>query len=265
METLESVMKVTMPSAQSLTITFVFDNNPYDHRLKSAWGFSALVEYHDHTLLFDTGGEGQILIDNMRIVGIDPTQIESVVLSHAHGDHIGGMSALFQAGARPKIYLTSSFPDAFKRQVVRTVKVIEVTPGLLIAHDLHSTGEMGSSIREQALVIQTDQGLVIVTGCAHPGIVKIVEQSQRMFYDRVHMVLGGFHLGGKSEGEIEAILKDFRSLGIEQVGPCHCTGADAIAMFAKEYGENFMHIGVGSAVSIDLASQSQHFVTHHYD
>jgi 7,8-dihydropterin-6-yl-methyl-4-(beta-D-ribofuranosyl)aminobenzene 5'-phosphate synthase len=253
-ESAEEVTKTPMPDTQSLTITIVYDNNAYDQRLKSAWGFSALVEYRDHTLLFDTGGDGPTLIENMRILGIDPTQIESVVLSHAHEDHTGGLSALLEYGARPIVYLLPSFSTAFKNQVSRTTEVIEVTPGLSIAKGLYTTGEMGQSIPEQALVIRADQGLVIITGCAHPGIVEIVEQARKMFDEPVHLVLGGFHLTSKSKAEIGSILKELRRLEVEQVAPCHCTGESAIAMFAAEYGENFIQAGVGRVIRLDATA-----------
>ena len=132
--------------------------------------------------------------------------------------------------------------------MVKKVEVIEVTPGLLIAENQYTTGEMGLSIHEQAMVIQTDQGLVIITGCAHPGIVEIIEQSGLMFDEKVRLVLGGFHLGSKSKAEIETILKDFRRLGVEQVAPCHCAGEGAITKFAEEYGENFIRAGVGKVI-----------------
>jgi len=241
-------MGTHISATESLTITIVYDNNAYDERLKSAWGFSALVEYRNHILLFDTGGDGPTLMKNMRILGIDPTQIESVVLSHAHGDHTGGLGALLEAGARPVVYLPQSFSASFKRQVEQFTSVVEVLPGQSIAEGLFTTGEMGRSIPEQALVIRTEQGLVIVTGCAHPGIVAIVEQAREMFAEPVRLVLGGFHLGSKSIAEIDAILRDFRRLGVEQVAPCHCTGERAISMFAAEYRDDFIQAGVGKLV-----------------
>jgi 7,8-dihydropterin-6-yl-methyl-4-(beta-D-ribofuranosyl)aminobenzene 5'-phosphate synthase len=185
---------------------------------------------------------------NMRILGIDPTQIESVVLSHAHGDHTGGLGALLDAGARPVVYLPPSFSASFKRQVEQFTSIVEVSPGQSIVEGLFTTGEMGGSIREQALVIKTGSGLVIITGCAHPGIVAIVEQAREMFAEPVCLVLGGFHLGSKSIAEIDAILRDFRRLGVEQVAPCHCTGEHAISMFAAEYGDDFIRAGVGKLV-----------------
>lgn len=250
--------ETTMPVTQSLTITIIFDNNAYDQRLKSAWGFSALIEYRDHILLFDTGSDGQTLMKNMRILGIDPNQIESIVLSHAHGDHTGGLSAILEAGSRPLVYLLPSFPQSFKRQVRSTTKVIEVTPSQSIAEGIFTTGEMGRDIPEQALVIQTDQGLVVITGCAHPGIVEIVEQARELSDEPVNLVLGGFHLRSKSEAEIVSILKDFRRIGVEQVGPCHCTGDLAISMFSIKYGENFIQTGVGKTIKMEIESNGQH-------
>lgn len=254
-KTAEEARKTLMPTPESLTITIVYDNNDYDERLKSAWGFSALVEYRDHTLLFDTGGDGPMLMENLRILGIDPAQIESVVLSHAHGDHTGGLGALLEYGARPIVYLPPSFPTAFKNQVAKITEMIEVSPGLSIAQGIFTTGEMGQSIPEQALVIKAEPGLVIVTGCAHPGIVEIVEQAREMFAEPVCLVLGGFHLGSKSKAEIDSILKGFRRIGVEQVAPCHCTGERAITMFAAEYGEDFLPAGVGRVIRFDTADR----------
>jgi 7,8-dihydropterin-6-yl-methyl-4-(beta-D-ribofuranosyl)aminobenzene 5'-phosphate synthase len=247
----EEGQDTSMYAEESLSIIIVYDNNPYDHRLKSSWGFSALVTYHDHILLFDAGGDGPTLMENLRILGIDPTQIESVVLSHAHGDHTGGVMALLKDGARPTVYLLPSFPSSFNQQVGEFTSVVEVAPGQSIAEGLFTTGEMGRDIPEQALVVRTESGLVVITGCAHPGIVLIVEQAQAMFNEPVRLALGGFHLGSKSTSEINAILRDFRRLGVEQVAPCHCTGKRAIHMFAAEFGKDFIQAGVGRVIRFD--------------
>jgi 7,8-dihydropterin-6-yl-methyl-4-(beta-D-ribofuranosyl)aminobenzene 5'-phosphate synthase len=243
-----------MANTQPLTITVIYDNNLSDRRLKSSWGFSALVEYRESSLLFDTGGDGQILMENMRILGIDPTQIDNVVLSHAHGDHTGGLTALLEADAKPVVYLLPSFPVSFKRQIEQRTQINEVSPGQSFTEGLWTTGEMGSTTPEQALVIQTGQGLVVITGCAHPGIVAIVQRARDMFSEPVRLVLGGFHLGSKSAAEINAILKDFRRLGVEQVAPCHCTGERAIQMFAAEYGEDFLQVGAGSVIRLETVN-----------
>jgi len=219
--------------------------------LSTAWGFSALVEYGDYSLLFDTGGDGQILMENMRLLGIDPSQIDSVVLSHAHEDHTGGLIALLDSGAKPEVYLLPSFPVSFKRQIEEFTQVSEVLPGQSFTEGLWTTGEVGGTIPEQALIVQTGSGLVVITGCAHPGIVAIVEQAQSLFEKSVYLVMGGFHLGNMSDAEIDAVLNDFRRLEVERVAPCHCTGENAIARFATEYKMDFIQVGVGSVIRLE--------------
>ncbi len=244
-------MELSNPLPEPLTITIVYDNVAFDERLKTAWGFSALVEYHGHKLLFDTGGDGPTLLANMRALEIDPNVIDTIVLSHAHGDHTGGLNALLDHGVRPVVYLPAPFPAAFKRQVSEKTKLVEVVPGQMIAEDIFTTGEMGQGIVEQALLIKTEKGLVIITGCAHPGIVAIVEQAQSLLDEPVRLVMGGFHLSGKSQAEIDVIVKSFRHLEVAQVAPCHCTGDLAISSFMAEYKTDFLRAGAGRIIRLD--------------
>ncbi|MFB0517444.1 MAG: MBL fold metallo-hydrolase [Candidatus Neomarinimicrobiota bacterium] len=245
-------IEMTILATDTLTITILYDNNPYDPRLSSAWGFAALVEYHKQKLLMDTGGDGQVLLSNMSHLGVDLLSIEYVLLSHAHGDHTGGLNALLAAGARPTVYLLSSFPSVFKRQVASLTKVVEVGPGQPLGEGLFTTGAMDGGIHEQALVVQSKRGLVVITGCAHPGVASMMARAKALFGDPVYFVMGGFHLGGKSKSEIAAILAEFRQLGVKQVVPCHCTGDLASAMFATEYGDDFIRAGVGRAITFEL-------------
>jgi len=235
-----------------LIITVVYDNNAYDPRLKAEWGFAALIEYRGHTILFDTGGDGSTLLNNMELMGIDPTRIEIVALSHAHGDHVGGLDGLLARDIQPTLYLIPSFSEDFKRRTAKLIKVIEVVPGLALTTEVFTTGEMSRGVPEQAFVIKTDCGLVVVTGCAHPGVVQVVEQAMNLFEGKVHLVLGGFHLRSKSTNELEAIMAEFRRLGVEKVAPCHCTGDQAIQMFRDEYGNDFIQTGVGRVVVVEL-------------
>lgn len=236
---------------ETLAITIVYDNNAYDARLTTAWGFAALIEYQGHTLLFDTGGDGSILLSNMSILEIDPTRIESVILSHIHGDHVGGLDALLAQGIKPSVYLIPSFPGSFKQNTSRMTEVIETESGQFVVGEVYTTGEMGRSPPEQALVVKTERGLVVITGCAHPGVVQMVEQAQDLFGEKVHLVMGGFHLSGKSIQELEGIVDDFRRLEVEKVAPCHCTGDQAIRMFAETYGDDFIAAGVGKVILIE--------------
>lgn len=236
--------------ARSVKINVVYDNNPYDPRLQTAWGFGGLIETQDTTILFDTGGDGPMLLTNMATLGIEPENIEIVFLSHIHGDHTGGLASLLAMDFHPTVYLPHSFPAGFKSQVVADADLVEVDQATEITDGVYTTGEMGSGIIEQALVLSTSRGLVIITGCAHPGIVDMVQRAKEIGGDEIFLVLGGFHLGGTSEGRIKAIIRDFQRLGVQKVAPCHCTGDKAIALFREAYAEDFIQIGVGRVIEI---------------
>lgn len=235
----------------SLKLSIVYDNHSFDPRLKTAWGYAMVAEYRGHTSLFDTGGDSRTLLNNMRILGVDPARIESLAISHNHRDHTGGLNGLFKTGVRPTIYLPPSFPTRFKRRVGRKTGIVEVTPGQAIAAGVYTTGEMYNAVTEQSLVIQTGSGLVIVTGCAHPGIIKIIEQAKALFDAPVNLVMGGFHLRSKNKAEMMAILADFSRLEVGKVAPSHCTGDQSIAMFAEAYGEDYIQAGAGRIIYVE--------------
>ena len=116
---------------------------------------------------------------------------------------------------------------------------MEILPGCF------STGAMGSSIPEQSLVLNTPDGAIVITGCAHPGIVDIVRKAKEIVGKDVALVFGGFHLVRTSDKRIDRIVEDFRKLGVKRVGPSHCTGDNARERFAREYGDDFVALGVG--------------------
>ena len=236
---------------ETLTLTIVYDNNAYDPRLKTAWGFSCLIEYQGQVILFDTGGDSPTLLANMATLGIDPSEIERVVLSHIHGDHTDGLSGLLPiAGDGLTVFVPRSFPARFKEAVQNRAQLVEVREPREIGDGVYTTGELGTHIIEQSLMVRTDEGLVVVTGCAHPGIVEILRKAKALSGDQVYLVLGGFHLGGKSRGEIKGILSEFRRLGVRKVAPCHCTGEQAIRMFRQEYGKDYLQAGAGKVIRV---------------
>ena len=231
-----------------MTLTIVYDNNEHDPRLKTEWGFACLVEFGDHTILFDTGGDGSTLLGNMDKLELDPRRIEAVVLSHIHGDHTGGLDDLLAMHNDVTVYVPRSFPDSFKMQVQAAgAELVEVSEPVEIVPGVNSTGEVKDGIIEQALVMTSAQGLVVPSprGCAHPGIVRMVEQEGTTL-----PVLGGFHLGGKSKAQISRIVADFRRLGVQKAAPCHCSGDKARELFAEEYGDDYVLNGVGWKMAI---------------
>ncbi len=234
-----------------LVITTVYNNYQYNSGLKTAWGFSALVEYKGSVTLFDTGGDSPTLLENMRVLEFDPTRIERVVISHIHNDHIGGLEGLLNLEIHPTVYLLAAFPDSVIARFSHMTEVVEITQGQAFTEELFTTGQMNTGIPEQALVIKTAKGLVVITGCAHPGVAQMVQQAMDLCGGPVYLVMGGFHLRDKSAAEIETIIGAFRQMGVEKVSPSHCTGDRAIAMFEEEYAENFIQGGAGSVIIIE--------------
>ena len=239
-----------------MTFTIVYDNNDHDERLRTAWGFACLVEMEESMVLFDTGGDDPILLGNMDTLGLAPSEIDAVVLSHAHGDHTGGLAGLLDTGAKPAMYAPAAFSVSFKDDVRARTKLVEVTGPMEILPGIYTTGEVGSSIVEQALAMETAEGLVIITGCAHPGIVEMVRRAKesadvsRPAGGEIYLVMGGFHLGNASRAQIETIIAEFHDLGVQNVAPCHCTGDAARRMFADAFGENYIPAGVGWTVIV---------------
>lgn len=240
-----SLAPTKMKAVKPMTITVVYDNHTYDRRLQTAWGFACLVDRGETTILFDTGGDGRLLLANMGTLGFDPADLDIILLSHSHGDHTGGLGALLAAGIRPTVYLPSSFPADYKAQIRAQTDLVEVEQAVEIIEGVYTTGQMGSGIIEQALILKTTEGLVVVTGCAHPGIVEMVRQAKTVGGDELYLVLGGFHLGGVSEAQVQEIISDFRRLGVQKVAPCHCTGDQAIELFHRAYGDSFVRSGAG--------------------
>jgi len=243
----------TVSTPPPVTIAVTYDNNPYDDRLRTAWGFSCLVRLPERTILFDTGGDSSILLRNMGHLQIDPKGIDVVVLSHIHGDHVGGLGGILSQNSDVAVYLPASFPQSFKEEIKRFgAEVQEVGEPRELFDGVHTTGELNGGIKEQSLILETDEGLVIITGCAHPGVVNVVRKAREVAGDKVHLVLGGFHLGGASVSKIESIIDDFEQMGVERVAPCHCSGDRARTLLREHYGEGYIECGVGRRIALPL-------------
>jgi len=207
------------------------------------------MELEEKTILFDTGGDGEILLYNMRVLNKDPKTIDMIVLSHIHGDHTGGLWSLLRESSTLKVYIPESFPQEFEQRVKKYGgEVVRVDASLEIDRGIYSTGEMDHGIKEQSLIINTSKGIILITGCAHPGIVNILEKAKTIARKDIYMAIGGWHLSSAEGREIRGIIEAFLRMGIQRVAPCHCTGDRALAMFKLEYGENFIKAGAGSII-----------------
>ena len=232
-----------------ISIIITYDNNPPTEGLISAWGFSCLIRGAQKPIVFDTGGNGSILLANMEGLDINPEKIDIIVLSHIHGDHVGGLEKFLEENKKVSVYLPMSFPRGFKENLRSSgIKIVEVHDASRICDGVYTTGELGEAIKEQSLIVHTTQGIIVITGCAHPGIVGILKRAKDLIKDDILLAMGGFHLGGTSKGDLEKIILSFRTLGVQYVGPCHCSGDLARQMFKKDYGVHYMAVGVGRII-----------------
>jgi len=235
---------------QDISITVVYDNNPYKQRLETAWGFSAFITGLEKTILFDTGGDGSLLLSNMEKLAIDPDKINIVVLSHIHPDHTGGLGSLLEKNPDVIVYLPKSFPTKFKDNVQDSgAKMIDVEQSLKICENVYSTGQPGKWIKEQSLIIRTDKGLILITGCAHPGILKIVNTAIDLVKNDILLVMGGFHFEWASRGKIEKNISAFKQWHVRYVGLGHCSGEKARGLFEKHFGNNYINVGAGKVIT----------------
>jgi len=234
-----------------LRLTVIYNNIPFDNRLRTGWGFSCLIEGTEQTILFDTGGEGSILLGNMKRMNIDPMAVDMVFLSHIHADHTGGLEALLKKNPHVTVCLPECFPDSFKQAIKSYgANVKSLCKPTRLLHRIHSSGEMGDSIKEQALILETSSGLLIITGCAHPGVVNVVRKAKELFKVEVYLVMGGFHLAGMSNAQVRETISALKELGVKKVAPSHCTGEKAIAFFKEAWGDNFLEGGVGAIIEM---------------
>jgi len=227
-------------------LTILYDNNPYDESLETAWGFSCLVELGNTTILFDTGGEERVLADNIEALEVDVGEIDCLVFSHEHWDHVGGMNAILETNSDLTIYVLDSFPSSVKESVTGAgAEVVEVRNATVVCEGVATTGVLGTEIEEQALMINTQNGLVILTGCSHPGVVEIVERAIELTGSEVYLGMGGYHLGDRGDAALLGIVSEMRELGVERVAPTHCSGELARRRFRDGYGEDYIEAGAG--------------------
>jgi len=271
------------PKAQITVIYDAFGKTP---GLQKDWGYSALIEYSGKRILFDTGNNPEVLAQNAKAKGIDLSKLDFVVMSHRHGDHMGGLAYLLKVNPGVKIYAPkegfgvygSDLPSSFYRkdpslppeqryydgvppEVMRfgsawpganfqlVDKQTEIAPDIhlvALVSDKPGTLEM----RELSLAINTPEGMAIVVGCSHPGIDKIVAAAAAI-NPRIHIIVGGFHLVVSTDGAIEKIVTALHDTSkVEYVAPGHCTGEPAFAALKKGFGDHYLYAGLGTTLEL---------------
>ncbi len=213
-----------------MKVTIVYDNKESKPGLEAGWGFSALIEIENTpAILFDTGADGTTLLHNMEKLGINPRDIGIVVISHTHGDHTGGLQAILEVNREAEIYIPAS-----SRARILGRKVTAVTESIQISEKVFSTGELEGV--EQSLALKTNKGIVVVVGCSHPGVSKIIDAVSR--FGKVYGIIGGLH----------GFHNFDRLQGLSLICPCHCT------QYKSEISRLFpeQHVACGTGLELEL-------------
>lgn len=227
-------------------IAVLYDNAEHDQRLKAAWGFSCLISGLEKTILFDTGGDDDVLLGNMAALRIDPLDVDAVFVSHWQADHFGGLSGFLARSGRVSVYLPRSAPEEAKALVREAGAELVCIGGFeQVCAGAWSTGELGGAVREHSLLVEYQGDGVLITGCAHPGILNILRHANEAWDRTIRAVVGGLHLAGETSESLRGIVEEMKDLGVRAVAPCHCSGDTAREVFAELYGHSCHRSGVG--------------------
>ena len=269
-------------------ITILYDAFGKHAGMKQDWGYAALVEVNGKRILFDTGDNPEIFAQNVKAKGVDLTQIDFVVMSHRHSDHMGGLTHLLAVNPKVKIYAPkepfgvygSSLPSSFYRKadslpadqryydgappqtmVFGTAwpggnfelidKTTEVAPGvwlIALVSDVPGTKEL----KELSLAINTPEGLVLVVACSHPGILNIVEAATTASGNkRVHLIAGGFHLLVAQDDAIAKVTASLHDTWkAAYIAPSHCTGEPTFVALNQAFGNRYVYAGLGTVLTL---------------
>ena len=266
-------------------ITVLYDAFGKTSTMKKDWGFSAFIEYGDKRILFDTGNNAEILAHNVEAKAIDLTKLDFAVVSHRHGDHTSGLSHLLKVNPTVKIYAPqenfgvfgAALPGTFYRRneslpadmryfdgkppdTVRfgspwptanfewVTKTTEIAPGFYLIL-LNGTWGADLEVKEISLAIDTPDGIVLIVGCSHPTIEKIVEAARSATNKPIHLVLGGTHLLPAKDDQISSIAASLRDhWNVRYIAPVHCTGEPAFAILKEAFGDRYVYAGLGTTV-----------------
>ncbi len=234
-----------------MKIRVLFDNLAGKEGLSTGWGLSLLI---GGGLLFDTGEKGSYLLRNAKRLGVDLERIDEVVISHDHWDHTGGLWDLLKRRPGIVVHGCPGFGGEFRKKTAASGGRLEEHRAFVrIKEGIYLTGEIAAEYKhgylgEQALVIDAPPGLVVCTGCAHPGILTVLDRIRENLPDRkIAAVLGGFHLLGEREARIRQAAEGFRARGVERAGPMHCSGLEAQNIFRGVYKDRYIDLKTGDS------------------
>ena len=212
-----------------MKVTIIYDNTAYKKGLKADWGFSCLVDVFNRKILFDTGTDGNILLSNMKKLGIQPKEIQDIFISHYHFDHTGGLSMFLSVNNKVTLWSPPSFDES-----VNAKKIIKVNKPMKLYEGIYSTGELEGI--EQSLCIRTKKGIVVIVGCSHPKIDHILQTASQ--FGKVYGIIGGLH--GNPPEPLE---------NLDLICATHCTQYKS--KIKSLYPEKYIEGGAGKIIEIE--------------
>ena len=276
-----------------MRLTCLVDNAVRPHsRYQGEHGLAFLVEAEAGRVLFDTGASGDVLLHNLEVAGVEPTEIDALVLSHGHRDHTGGLPAFLARRPGLPVYAHPDLPrERFSRREgeMRSVGIPlpletlrrqadlrlsaepqEVLPGVWTTGEIADRPEPeGRSDRhfvravgakpgspwvadpyrdDMALVLETAQGLVLVCGCCHAGLLNTLFHVRRVFGRDPVAVVGGTHLIAADESHLRRLVEVLGSMGPPSLHLNHCTGQAAYVTLALAFGERVAPCPAGTVL-----------------
>ena len=271
--------------ASEVELLNLYDNIGSDeHGATLDWGFSTLVRYRGMTILFDGGSSAVLLERNAQALGVDLREVDIAVLSHNHYDHISGFDHLLAVNPSVTMFLPNDrtiggrpsrdaeeaernasykrgyrFLDADVRYVknhqeiapgIRVIVTKSELMGYFSKYPPHDQEPLMFGLPEVTLALEIDDGWVLVTGCSHSEVARIVQAAKSELGEDIKGVVGGFHLYPYSEDEVALVVRQLHDdLGVKAVAPTHCTGEAAQALLEKDFGQNYMQFGLGARAS----------------
>lgn len=230
-----------------MKIFHLFDNHLFHPDFQPLWGYSLLIEIDGLQILMDTGSNGRFLLQNMQQMGVEQNALDYVFISHWHWDHIGGLDSVLELNPNVKIVVPHTISSHLidDLQSLNYQLIVGDKKAYKIVSNIFSTGTLPGSEPEQSLVIKRKEGLLIITGCAHPGLEQIVKTCEADFKETVYMIMGGFHLLSSSDSEIKAVANMLNEHKVERIAPSHCTGDRARKLLRQYFKGEFVKAGAG--------------------
>jgi 7,8-dihydropterin-6-yl-methyl-4-(beta-D-ribofuranosyl)aminobenzene 5'-phosphate synthase len=237
-----------------MKIQILFNTDARYKGLCTGWGISFLI---NKTILFDTGEKGAWLLYNMRKLRVDTGELDAVIISHDHWDHTGGLWDLLKRKPDIRVYCCPGFSREFKDAVCRsgaglveTAGVTEIAENIFVSGGIPFTYKNARMV-EQALFVNTANGISVITGCAHPGITAFIRKAQKVFPGkRIYLAAGGFHLMNSSAEAVKKVIGEFKKFRVKKAGPTHCTGSNAQGLFRVAYKKDYITITTGKSLII---------------